>query len=36
MSKGKGQQVMEHNFFPLKFQLPDRKDTLQTAQNVIS
>ena len=26
---------MEHNSFPLDFKLPDRKDTLQTAQNVI-
>ena len=32
MSKGKGQQVMENNWFPLGFQLPDGKDTLQTAQ----
>ena len=32
MSKGKGQQAMEHNWFPLEFQLPDGKDTLQTAQ----
>ena len=32
MSKGQGQQVMEHNWFPLEFQLPDRKGTLQTAQ----
>ena len=32
MSKGKCQQVMEHNWFPLEFQLPDRKDALQTAQ----
>ena len=32
MSKGKGQQVMEHSLFPLEFQLPDGKDTLQTAQ----
>ena len=32
MSKSKGQQVMEHNSFPLEFRLPDRKDTLQTAQ----
>ena len=34
MSKGKGQQVMEHNSFPLEFQLPDGKDKdiLQTAQ----
>ena len=27
---------MEHNSFPLEFQLPDGKDTLQTAQNVIN
>ena len=32
MSKGKGQQVMEHSSFPPEFQLRDRKDTLQTAQ----
>ena len=32
MSKGKGQQVMEHNWFPFEFQLPDGKDALQTAQ----
>ena len=32
MSKGKGQQVIEHNSFLLNFQLPDGKDTLQTAQ----
>ena len=32
MSKGKGQQVMEHSWFPLEFQLPDEKDALQTAQ----
>ena len=32
MSKGKGQQVMEHSSFPLEFQLPDGKDILQTAQ----
>ena len=32
MRKGKGQQVMGHNSFPLEFQLPDGKDTLQTAQ----
>ena len=32
MSKGKGQQVMEHNWFPLEFQLHDGKDALQTAQ----
>ena len=32
MSKGKGQQVMEHSLFLLEFQLPGRKDTLQTAQ----
>ena len=32
MSKGKGQQVTEHNWFPLEFQLPNGKDTLQTAQ----
>ena len=34
MFKGKGQQVMEHYSFPLKFQLPDRKDTLETAQKL--
>ena len=27
---------MEHNSFPLEFQLSDGKDTLQTAQNVIN
>ena len=32
MSKGKGQQVMEHHSFPLEFQLPDGKNMLQTAQ----
>ena len=32
MSKGKGQQVMEHSSFSLEFQLPDGKDILQTAQ----
>ena len=32
MSKGKGQQVMEHSSFPLEFQLPDEKDIRQTAQ----
>ena len=32
MSKGKGQQVMEHNWFPLEFQSSDGKDALQTAQ----
>ena len=32
MSKGKGQQVMEHSSFPLKFQLPDGEDILQTSQ----
>ena len=32
MSKGKGQQAMEHNWSPLEFQLPDGKDALQTAQ----
>ena len=32
MSKGKGQQVMEHILFPLEFQSPDGKDALQTAQ----
>ena len=26
MSKGKGQQAMEHNWSPLEFQLPDGKD----------
>ena len=30
MSKGKGQQAMEHNWSPLEFQLPDGKDALQT------
>ena len=29
MSKGKGQQTMEHNWSPLEFQLPDGKDALQ-------
>ena len=33
MSKGKGQQVMEHNLFPLEFQLPDGKDALQKEDN---
>ena len=36
MSKGKGQQAMEHNWSPLEFQLPDGKDAaieaLQKAQ----
>ena len=32
MSKGKGQQVMEHNWFPLECQLPDGKGALQTEQ----
>ena len=32
MSKEKGQQVMEHNSYPLEFQLPDGKDAFQTAQ----
>ena len=32
MSKGKGQRVMEHNSFPLEFQVPEEKDTVQTAQ----
>ena len=32
MSKGKGQQVMEHSWFSLEFQLPDGKDAIQTAQ----
>ena len=32
ISKGKGQQVIEHSSFPLEFQLPDGKDILQTAQ----
>ena len=32
MSKGKGQQVMGYNWFPLEFQLPDGKDALQTTQ----
>ena len=32
MSKGKGQQVMEHSLFLLEFQLLDGKDTLQTEQ----
>ena len=36
MSKGKGQEVMEHNWFPLEFQLPDGKDVLQTAQKMLS
>ena len=27
---------MEHSLFPLEFQLPDGKDTLQAAQNVIN
>ena len=36
MSKGKGQQVMEPNLFPLEFQLPDGNNSLQTAQNVIN
>ena len=32
MSKGKGQQIMEHSWFPLEFQSSDGKDALQTAQ----
>ena len=32
MSKGKGQQAMEHNWSPLEFQLPDGKDALQTIE----
>ena len=32
MNKGKGQKVTKNNLFPLEFQLPDRKDTLQPAQ----
>ena len=32
MGKGKGQQVMEHNLFPLEFQLSDKKETLQIGQ----
>ena len=32
MSKGKCQQVMEHNLLPLNFQLPGGKDILQTAE----
>ena len=32
MSKGQGQQVMEHSSFPLEFQLPEGKDVLQIAQ----
>ena len=32
MSKGKGQQVMEHSLFPLEFKLPDGKDIFQTVQ----
>ena len=32
MSKGKGQPAMEHNWFPLEFQLPDEKDAFRTAQ----
>ena len=32
VSKGKGQQVMEHNWFPLEFRSSDGKDALQTAQ----
>ena len=35
MSNKKGQQIMEHNLFPLEFQLPEEKEDLQTAQNVI-
>ena len=36
MSEGKGQQVMEHNSFPLEFQLPDGKDIFQTATDTIA
>ena len=32
MSKGKGQQVMDGNLFPLEFQLPGGKGILETAQ----
>ena len=32
MSKGKGQQVMEHSLYALEFKLPDRKGILQTVQ----
>ena len=32
MSKGQGQQVMEHSSFPFEFQLPCGKDILQTAE----
>ena len=36
MSKGKGQQVMEHNWVLLEFQLPDGKDTPKLQKNVIN
>ena len=32
MSKEKGWKVMEQSLFLLEFQLPDRKDVLQTPQ----
>ena len=32
MSKGKGQQVMEHSLFELEFQLPGGKNILNTAR----
>ena len=35
-SKEKGQQVIDHNLFPLQFQLLDGKDALQTAKKMLS
>ena len=35
MSKGKGQQAMEHNWSPLEFELPDGKDALQNNVSVM-
>ena len=34
MSKGKCQQEMEHNWFPLEFQLPDSSSSLRTSGSV--
>ena len=34
LSKGNGQQVMEHSSFPLEFQLPEIKDKLP--KNVVN
>ena len=36
MSEGKGQQVMDHNSFPLEFQLPDGEDIPQLNKDVIN